>query len=209
MRATGEERWLIVRSSPITDPESGRIVYVVNVFENITEVKRVQLAESFMAQASRVLASSLDYAETLQRVARLAVPQIADWCAVDLLNEAGEIERVAVHHSDPAKLELAEQLNRDYRPSLDEPAGVPEVIRTGEARIFTDIPADALGANTHATISTSSCSARSARGTSSSCRWRRDRPVGAITLVSSHRGGASHLRSRTNNRPRPPRRHRR
>ena len=74
VRATGEERWLIVRSSPILDPETGRIVYAVNVFENITEVKRAQLAESFMAEASRVLASSMDYAETLQRVARLAVP---------------------------------------------------------------------------------------------------------------------------------------
>jgi PAS domain S-box-containing protein len=144
VRATGEERWLIVRSSPVTDPESGRVLYAVNVFENITEVKRVQLAESFMAQASRVLASSLDYAETLQRIARLAVPQIADWCAVELVNEKDEIERVAVHHPDPAKLELAERLNRDYRPSLDEPAGVPEVIRTGEARIYTDIPPDAL-----------------------------------------------------------------
>ena len=78
VRATGEERWLIVRSSPVTDPESGRVLFAVNVFENITEVKRAQLAESFMAEASRVLASSMDYAETLQRIARLAVPQIAD-----------------------------------------------------------------------------------------------------------------------------------
>jgi PAS domain S-box-containing protein len=146
VRATGEERWLIVRSSPITDPQSGRILYAVNVFENITAVKRAQLAEKFMAEASRVLASSMDYAETLQRVARLAVPQIADWCAVDILSERGEIERVAVHHRDPEKLELARRLDLDYRPALDEPGGVPEVIRTGEARIVTDIPADALSA---------------------------------------------------------------
>ena len=86
VRASGEERWLIVRASPVTDPESGRVLFAVNVFENITEVKRAQLAESFMAEASRVLASSMDYAETLQRVARLAVPQIADWCAVDVLD---------------------------------------------------------------------------------------------------------------------------
>ena len=71
VRATGEERWLIVRSSPVLDHQSDRILYVVNAFENITEVKRAQLAESFMAEASRVLASSLDYAETLQRIARL------------------------------------------------------------------------------------------------------------------------------------------
>ncbi len=144
VRATGEERWIIVRASPVIDPETGRMLYAVNVFENITAVKRVQLAESFMAGASRVLASSLDYSETLQRVARLTVPQLASWCAIDLLNEQGEIERVAVHHPDPAMMELAERLNRDYRLSPDEPAGVPEVIRTGEARVYTDIPPDAL-----------------------------------------------------------------
>jgi PAS domain S-box-containing protein len=146
VRATGEERWLIVRSSSVLDPESGRVLYAVNVFENITDVKRAQLAERFMAEASRVLASSLDYAETLQRIARLAVPQIADWCAVDVLGEHREIERVAVYHSDPSRLALAEQLDRGYRPALDEPLGVPEVIRTGKARIYTDIEPDALAA---------------------------------------------------------------
>lgn len=144
VRATGEERWIIVRASPVTDPETGRMLYAVNVLENITAVKRVQLAESFMSGASRVLASSLDYNETLQRVARLTVPQLASWCAVDLLNEQGEIERVAVHHPDPAMIELADELNRHYRPSPGERSGAPEVIRTGEARVYTDIPPDAL-----------------------------------------------------------------
>ncbi|HEY5342190.1 MAG TPA: SpoIIE family protein phosphatase [Solirubrobacteraceae bacterium] len=146
VRATGEERWLIVRASPIIDPETERIDYAVNVFENITEVKRVQLAESFMAEASRVLASSMDYTETLRKVARLAVPQIADWCAVDVLGESGEIERVAVYNCDPDKIELAERLDRNYHPTLEDPAGVPEVIRGGEARLYTDIDPDALAA---------------------------------------------------------------
>jgi PAS domain S-box-containing protein len=146
VRATGEERWLIVRASPIADPETARVDYAVNVFENITEVKRVQLAESFMAEASRVLASSMDYTETLQEVARLAVPQVAEWCAVDVLGESGEIERVAVHHADPRKIALAERLNRSYHPSPDDLAGVPEVIRSGQARLYSDIEPDALAA---------------------------------------------------------------
>ncbi len=146
VRATGEERWLIVRSTPIVEPDSERVLYAVNVFENITEVKRVELSESFMAEASRVLASSMDYGETLKRVTRLAVPRIADWCAIDLLSEQGEIQRVAVHHSDPGRLKLAERLYSGYQPTLDEPSGVPEVIRTGRARIFTDIRPDALAA---------------------------------------------------------------
>jgi len=185
VRATGEERWIIVRSSPITDPDSGRILYAVNVFENITEVKRVQLAESFMAEASRVLASSMDYGETLKRVARLAVPQIADWCAVYLLGERGDIERVAVHHPNPAMLELAERLNRDYRPALDEPVGVPEVIRTGQARIFTNIQPDALATYARDTEHFELLRAIGATAVIIVPMAGATRTIGAITLVSS------------------------
>jgi PAS domain S-box-containing protein len=185
VRATGEERWVVVRASAIADPESGRVAYAANVFEDVTQVKRVQLAEAFMAQASRVLASSMDYTETLQRVARLAAGQLAEWCAVDVLDERGELERVAVHHEDPAKLALAERLDQSYRPMLQETMGVPDVIRTGEARIFNDITADAL-----ATYARDSEHLRLLRETGA-----RDviivplaapaRTLGAITLVSS------------------------
>jgi PAS domain S-box-containing protein len=144
VRATGEERWVVVRASPIADPDTGRVVYAANVFEDVTQVKRAQLAEAFMAQASRVLASSMDYGETLRRVARLAAGQLADWCSVDVLDERGRLERVAVHHDHPDKLALAQQLDRSYRPMLDEALGVPEVIRTGVGRIFKDVSADAL-----------------------------------------------------------------
>jgi PAS domain S-box-containing protein len=185
VRATGEERWIIVRSSPIADPVSGRILYAVNVFENITEVKRVQLAESFMAEASQVLASSMDYGETLQRVARLAVPQIADWCAVDLLSERGEIERAAVHHPDPAMVALAERIDRDYRPALDEPAGVPEVIRTGQARIYTEIPQDALATYARDNEHLKLLSAIGATAVVIVPMIGAMKPIGAITLVSS------------------------
>jgi serine phosphatase RsbU (regulator of sigma subunit) len=185
VRSSGEERWIIVRSSPVLDPDSGELLYVVNVFENITEVKRVQLAESFMSEASRVLASSLDYGETLRRVARLAVPVVASWCAVDVLDEHGEIERVAVHHPDPEMVALAERLNRDYSLSPEEPNGAPAVIRTGEARVYTDIAADALAEyardNEHlqllATIGATAVIIVPMIGA--------DRVTGAITLVSS------------------------
>jgi len=185
VRATGEERWIIVRSSPIVDPDSGQIAYVVNVFENITEVKRVQLAESFMAEASRVLASSMDYSETLQRVARLAVPQIADWCAVDLVGDRGEIERVAIHHPDPAMVALAERLNRDYHPAPDESAGVPAVIRTGEARIFTDIQPDALAGYARDDKHLELLRAIGATAVIIVPMIGAAGPIGAITLISS------------------------
>jgi PAS domain S-box-containing protein len=185
VRATGEERWLVVRSSPIVDPETRRIAYAVNVFENITEVKRAQLNESFMSEASRVLGSSMDYAGTLAQVARLAVPRLADWCAVDVLNERGEIELVAVHHADPDKLAMAERLDRRYRPALDDATGVAEVLRTGQPRIFTDIKLDALADYAHddehlellRTIAPQAVIIVPMIGAS--------KPIGTITLVSS------------------------
>jgi PAS domain S-box-containing protein len=185
VRATGEERWLIVRASPVTDPDSGRVLYAVNVFENITEVKRAQLAESFMAEASRVLASSMDYAETLAQIARLAVPRIADWCAVDVLDEHGEIERVAVHHSDPSRLQLAEQLDRGYRPAPEDPLGVPEVIRSGQARIYTDIDPDALAAYARDNEHLALLQAIEAKAVIIVPLAAPSRTLGAITLVSS------------------------
>ncbi|HEY7933794.1 MAG TPA: SpoIIE family protein phosphatase [Solirubrobacteraceae bacterium] len=185
IRTTGEERWLIVRSSAITDPQNGEVLFAVNVFENITQVKRVQLAESFMSEASRVLASSMDYGETLQRVARLAVPQIADWCSVDLLNERGEIENVAVHHPDPEMVALAQRLDRDYRRTPDEVAGVPEVLRTGEARIYTDIQPEALAAYAHDNGHLQLLQAIGARAVIIAPMFGPAKPIGAITLVSS------------------------
>jgi PAS domain S-box-containing protein len=185
VRATGEERWLIVRSSPVLDPDSGEMQYVVNVLEDITEVKRAQLADSFMSEASRLLASSLGYGETLRRVARLAVPGVASWCAVDLLNERGEIERVAVHHPDPEMVALAQRLDRDYTRTLEEPAGVPEVIRTGEARIYTDIQPDALAAFARDDKHLRLLAAIGATAVIIVPMIGADRIIGAITLVSS------------------------
>jgi PAS domain S-box-containing protein len=186
VRATGEERWLIVRSSPVTDPDSGRVLYAVNVFENITEVKRAQLAESFMAEASRVLASSMDYGETLAQIARLAVPRIADWCAVDVLGEHGEIERVAVHHNDPSRLEIAAELDRGYRPAPGDPLGVPEVIRSGRARIYSDIDADALAAYARDNEHLALLEAIEAKAVIIVPLAAPARTLGAITLVSSN-----------------------
>jgi PAS domain S-box-containing protein len=185
VRATGEERWLVVRSSPITDPQTGRVLYAANVLENITEVKRAQLAESFMAEASRTLASSMDYAETLQRVARLAVPQIAEWCVVDLVNEHGELERVAVHNTNPEKVALAERLNESYRPALDEASGIPEVIRTGQPRIFSEIKPSALAEHVRDSEHLELLGAIGATGVVIVPLAAPAGTIGAITLISS------------------------
>ncbi len=99
---------------------------------------------SFLADASEVLASSLDYETTLAVVARLAVPTIADWCAVDVMQEDETLKRLAVTHVDPAKVDYAYELQRRFPPNPDAAQGVYHVMRTGEPELYEDIPDNLL-----------------------------------------------------------------
>ncbi len=98
---------------------------------------------AFLAKAGRTLLSSLDYRETLQRLADLAVPALGDWCAVDMVRDDGTFARLAVTHSDPNKVAVAHQLWDRYPPDASDPHGLPNVIRTGAAEVVSEIP-DAL-----------------------------------------------------------------
>ncbi|MDB4874407.1 MAG: ATP-binding region ATPase domain protein [Gemmatimonadetes bacterium] len=93
--------------------------------------------------ASKVLASSLDYEATVASVAQLAVPKFADWCAVDLLVD-GEIRQLALAHVDPEKVKWARELNARYPVSADDPTGAPAVIRSGEPVLLSDVTDDML-----------------------------------------------------------------
>jgi serine phosphatase RsbU (regulator of sigma subunit)/PAS domain-containing protein len=139
VRATGEERWLLNKATTIVDAD-GRVMRVVNVIEDVTEPKRAELAQRLLAQASDALAASLDYAQTLQRVAEVAVPVLADWCGVDLPGRGGLLEPVAVAHVDPAKVALAHRLRSRYPLHLDAGGGMAEVIRSGRHLIVSEIP---------------------------------------------------------------------
>jgi PAS domain S-box-containing protein len=98
----------------------------------------------FLAEATEVLASSLDYEETLANVAALAVPQFADWCSIDLVGPGRSIERLTVAHADPEKIQWADELAKQYPVDPDAPIGVPNVIRTGEPELIPEIPDELL-----------------------------------------------------------------
>ena len=115
-----------------------------------TQPERVRSEASerlaFLLRASELLAESLDYEATLQQVAALAVPGIADWCSIDILDEDGAIKNVAVAHVDPAKVRWAKELQERYPPEPDAPTGTPKVIRTGESDLFPEITAEVIAA---------------------------------------------------------------
>jgi PAS domain S-box-containing protein len=98
----------------------------------------------FLAEVSELLSQSLDLDETLQRLAFLTVPRLADWCSVQLAEPNGAIRTVVVAHADPERGELAHDLERHYRPDPQAPTGAPHVIRTGEAELYSDIPDEIL-----------------------------------------------------------------
>ena len=99
---------------------------------------------TFLAEASDLLASSLDYNRTLRQLARLSVPGLADWCAIDILGPNGEIERLAVAHQDPEKVRWAHELQERYPPDSAAPHGVAQVLRSGEPEFFSQIPPEVL-----------------------------------------------------------------
>lgn len=99
----------------------------------------------FLAEAGATLATSLDYESTLRRVAELAVPELADWCAVDLL-EGGEVRRVAVAHANPDRRRIIEELVERRPLRLDAPAGIGAVIRTGEPALMSEVTDEHLQA---------------------------------------------------------------
>lgn len=142
-RETGAERWSCLKAAPIID-ENGNVEATIMVTEDVTAQKRAEQHAAFLARANEVLSSSLDYEQTLRNVAELAVPQIADWCAVDLMDEDGDRQPVAVAHIDPARLALAEQLRR-YEPSrLDPERGLGLVFRTGEPVLYPEVTDEML-----------------------------------------------------------------
>ncbi len=107
------------------------------------EINQSRLA--FLVEASEILNSSLDYQTTLTNLARLIVPRYADWCSVDMVGEEPPtLERLAVAHVDPAKIEWAYELQRRYPPKPDEPHGVAGVVHTGQPLIYPVITDEML-----------------------------------------------------------------
>jgi len=142
-RHTGVVHWNLLKASPLRGSE-GTIEATITTIEDVTDQRLAELRAAYVARATSVLASSLDYEQTLQNVAELAVPTIADWCGVDLVGPRGERVPVAVAHVDPARLQLAQELRR-YGPGRPNPeGGVGAVLRSGEPLLYPEITDEML-----------------------------------------------------------------
>jgi hypothetical protein len=133
------------------------VVTIRRVREEQAEARRVQREQAvraqravgarraaFLAHASEVLASSPDYETTLASLASLAVPQIADLCIVDVLQEDGSFQCLAVAHADHDKVALVRELRRMFPLNPKAPYGPPRVLRSGGAVVYTDLDESVL-----------------------------------------------------------------
>ncbi|HEY3020110.1 MAG TPA: SpoIIE family protein phosphatase [Solirubrobacteraceae bacterium] len=141
-RATGEVKWRLVKASPVLGAD-GRPRLAVNVIEDVTEAHRSELKQRFLAQATKLLSSSLDTAVTLEKVAWAAVPELADWCAVDMPDARGRLRRVATADVEQRRRGLDRLVVGGGAGGGELPVGPPHVLATGRSELYHHID-DAL-----------------------------------------------------------------
>ena len=141
-RADESYRWHLTRAVPMRN-RGGEIVKWFGSNTDIDDRKSAEEAQRFLVEAGATLGSSLDYRTTLAALAKMAVPRIADWARVDIV-EDGKLRTLAVEHVDERKVALALELSRRYPEDPDAAQGPPLVLRTGESELVTEISEERL-----------------------------------------------------------------
>jgi len=179
-RHDGSYRWHLARAVAQHD-EAGAVTGWVGTALDIEDRKLAEERQAFLAEAGWVLGSSLDYEQTLADVARLAVPRVADWCAVDIFVD-GKLERLALEHADPLKLALARELEQ---PML---SAVSVATRTTEPVLVKEIDEPALAAFRFDDAQLEIARALAPRSYVTVPLTARDEVFGSVTLVTAESG---------------------
>lgn len=185
MRSDGTE--FPVELAILRVPLPGPIFFTAYL-RDLTERRRLEEHQRFLLKASDQLSSSLDYETTVRTVAQLAVPGIADWCAVDLVTREGKLRRVAVAHADPAKVSEVAELERKYPSDPDAPYGVPQVVRSGESEWAAEIPDELLQRSAKSPDHLRALRELGLRSYITVPLKSRRRVLGALTLVDAESG---------------------
>jgi len=187
-----DDRWVTATAWPVRDAD-GAVRFAVSVWGDVTERRRREddlvRRLAFQSDASDSLASSLDYATIAETVAKLAVPHLADWCIVYVVQRDGAIRRLAMEHRDPDRADLARVIEEEFTLNLSAPEGVPKVLRSRRSELVPDATPELMAADVYEPerlrelltplgISSWMCAPLLAR----------DRILGAISFISTESG---------------------
>lgn len=140
---------------------------------------------TYLAEASRILSSSLDYQDTLNTIAMLAVPEIGDWCGIDIVDENGQIQQLAVAHKDPKKVKWAKQLRKIRPPDMSAKQGLPNVLRTGKSELYPEITEQMLKATSKSEKDFKLLKSIGFTSAMIVPLFSQKKPIGAITFVTA------------------------
>ena len=172
-RRDGSRVALLISASFMEPPHGKGLAFSVDV----TERKRAQDTQKFLAEAGAALSASPQYAQTLAQVARLALPVFADWCAIDLI-EDGTPRRMALAHAAFWSEEEAEGAARGFSLVSPDPTGPAQAMRTGHAELATEAAAQFPDSFPMTRLRSYVCAPLVAR----------DRTLGAITFAYAEAG---------------------
>ncbi len=131
-------RWIYGKAQVFFDGNK-KPMRVVGINVDVSQRKQAIINSLFLAEASKILSSSLDYETTLKNVASLAVSQIADWCSIEMINKEGALQQIAVIHKNPEKVVWALKLRKDYPTNLQADVGIAKILKTGKSELYPSI----------------------------------------------------------------------
>jgi PAS domain S-box-containing protein len=139
-RESGDERWILRKTTPVRgDDPVERLA--VDVLEDVTDVRRAEHQQRLLSQASALVASSLDVDATLEKVAWAVVPEVGDWCRVELPDERGRLREVALAHADAARRDILAEVFERYPTGAEIAASPAAVLRHGRPQLIDVTPA--------------------------------------------------------------------
>ena len=183
----GTYRWHLGRAVPI-QLDDGSVDFWIGTATDIDDRKRIEEAQRFLLDAGAELSRSLDWRAGLSSVARLAVPRIADWCAVHVADEDGTISTLVIEHGDPEKVVFAKELQERYPPRPDNARGAAAVIRDSESQLIADIEPGAIASIAADEMHAQLLEQLGLRSFICVPIVTRGRTLGAITLVTAESG---------------------
>jgi PAS domain S-box-containing protein len=142
-RVTGNVQWDLLKTTALHD-DDGELIGAMTVIEDVTAVKMAEVRTRVLAESGRILASSLDYQQTLRNITEIAVPRLADFCAVHLAGSDGLTERVAATHRDPDRAQLVAELAAFRQVGVDTGDPATRVLATGASELFAGVTDEQL-----------------------------------------------------------------